>query len=297
MPDLKIPVLNRRGFVALAACASMLPAATDTKFRPLFDGRTLKGWKAMPRVAMPRFPGAPEPNKESEMYKRMAANVGEWTVVDGAIVGGQSPAGSGLGAYLVSEEKFDDFELKLEARPDYPVDTGIMIRTVPEGNVGIQVLLDHRPKGAIAGYYGNGLAGFHAYEYAFAGERNEAGRLVKLTPEKPTEQSARVPLDFMASPEVFLKVWKIDGWNEFRIRSVGALPRVTTWINGEKISELDVAKVSLPAFDPAAALKRIGRSGHIAFEVHNNDPKIGKDRWWPGAVCRWRKISIRRITA
>ena len=77
---------------------------------------------------------------------------------------------------------------------------------------------------------------------------------------------------------------------------MGELPRLTTWINGEKISEFDVAKLQRPDFDPQMIAKVIGKAGHIAFEVHNNDAFLGKLRWWPGAVCRWRNIQIRSLS-
>jgi hypothetical protein len=249
-------------------------AHDEEGYRPLFDGATLRGWA---------------PHSRSKAH----ASLGKWSVENGAIVGGQ--ARQGAGSYLVSEEAFDDFELVIEARPDWPVDTGILIRTIREGNVGIQVPLDYRPHGGIAGYYGNGLGGFHAYQYAFNAIRSRDGRVERLIPEAPSEASGRVPLDFAAPVELFLRTWKPGDWNRFRIRSVGALPYLTTWINGEKISELDTAKIKLPNFNPKVMLDRIGRTGHIALEVHDNEARMGQDRWAPGAVCRWRNVYVRTL--
>ena len=118
--------------------------------------------------------------------------------------------------------------------------------------------------------------------------------MTRLIPEAPSEPTSRVPLDFAAPVEVFLKVWKPDGWNQFRIRSVGEIPVLTTWINGERISELDTARVKSPGYDPKAMLEKIGRAGHIALEVHDNDARMGQDRWGPGCVCRWRNIAVRK---
>lgn len=267
------------GDLLLAGFASA--SGKDGGFRPLFDGTSLRGWKRQPRsLAQP--------------------SLGRWIIEDGVLIGGQEPPGSGLGAYLVSEETFSDFELQIEARPDWRVDTGIMLRTVPQGNVGFQVLLDHRPHGGLAGYYGNGLWNFHAWNYAFTGETDNDGRLLRLIPEKPSEPSPNnhtVPLDFAPPAETFLRAWKVDGWNHFRIRSVGAVPHLTTWINGVKVAELDTARMQSPGWDPDAALKKVGRAGHIALEVHSNGPgdKFGKDRWAPEAVCRWRNISIKTL--
>ena len=105
---------------------------TEGGFRPLFDGVSLKGWKRQPRALS-------------------QPSLGRWTVEDGVIIGGQDPPGSGVGSYLVTEETFGDFELQIEARPDWRADTGILVRTNPQGNIGYQILLDHRPGGDLEG--------------------------------------------------------------------------------------------------------------------------------------------------
>lgn len=248
--------LRRRDLIAggllLNGVQPALSGADD--FRPLFDSATLHGWKP-------------------QMGSRSQPSLGSWKVLDGVIVGGQDPPG--LGSYLVTDETFGDFELQIEARPDWPADTGILVRTVPQGNVGFQILLDHRSHGGIGSYFGNGVGGFHAYEYAFGAETDPSGRVVKFLPEKPSEPTYRIPLDFAAPVETFLRVWKAGGWNQFRIRSVGELPRLTTWINGEKISELDTSRIQGPGFDPN---------------------RMGGDRWGAGLVCRWRNISTRTLS-
>ncbi|HLJ15670.1 MAG TPA: DUF1080 domain-containing protein [Bryobacteraceae bacterium] len=253
---------------------------TNTGFRPLFDGVSLRGWKREPRsLAQP--------------------SLGKWTVQDGAIIGGQETPG--IGSYLVTEETFANFELQIEARPDWPADTGILVRTNAQGNIGFQVLLDYRPHGGIGGYYGNGLGNFIAYNYGFTAEKDKEGHVVRLIPEKPIVRpnTHPVPLDFCAPAEVFLRIWKLNGWNQFRIRSVGELPHLTTWINGEKITELNTSKIQAPGWDAKKVLNRIGRAGHIALEIHSNGPHdwLGKERWWPGNVCRWRNISIKTLPA
>ncbi len=274
-------------------------AEAPAGFRSLFDGKTLTGWTPKPRAQAQSGTSAPTGGPDSFQQRSLKA-CGRWTVKDGIIVGEQDPPGSGLGGNLVSDEAFGDFELLIDVRPDWPADTGIYVRTTPAGNVGFQVLLDHRPHGGIGGYYGNGLGSFHAWAYGFSGQTNKDGRLVRLVPENPVEiarNNHTVPLDFAAPAEVFLQAWKLNEWNEFRIRSVGALPRLTTWINGQKICELDTTKVLCPGYDPQAVLARIGRSGHITLEVHSSGPTdpLGKDRWSPGAVCRWRNISIKPL--
>ena len=248
-------------------------------FRSLFDGKTLDGWKPHPRSLQ-------------------QPSLGKWTVEDGMIVGAQETPG--IGSYLVTEETFADLELEIEARPDWPADTGVLVRTNAQGNIGFQILVDHRPHGGIGSYYGNGIGNWHAWAYSFTAEKDSNGRVVRLIPgppEEPTRGTHTVPLDFAAPVETFLRVWKPGGWNRFRIRCVGAVPHLTTWINGEKIAELDTARMQAPGWDPQATLEKVGRSGHIALEVHSNGPNdpLGKDRWAPGAVCRWRNIAIKTL--
>jgi hypothetical protein len=174
------------------------------------------------------------------------------------------------------------------------------VRTNAQGNVGYQVLLDHRPGGGIGGYYGNGLGSFHAWAYGFTGEKDSDGHVAHLIPSpaaEPNRGNVTVPLDFAAPVETFLRVWKVGEWNQFRIRCTGALPHLITWINGEKIAELDTAKMQARGWNPEAVQQKLGRAGHIALEVHSNGPTdpLGKDRWAPGAVCRRRNISIKLL--
>lgn len=278
---------TRRKFLmvgGLSLLASIAPKSiadqSDHGFRSLFNGKNLDGWKALPREL-----GQP--------------GVGKWIVEDGMIIGAQDPPG--VGSYLVTEETFGDFELQLDAWPDWPADTGVYVRTNAQGNTGIQVLIDYRPGGGIGGYYGNKLGQFHAADYAFTADQDKDGRVVRLNPAKvaepPRNTNHHVDLDFVAPVQEFLRIWKLNTWNTFRIRSEGEIPKLTTWINGVKVAALDLSKVQPPAFDATRALELIGRSGHIALEVHSNGPKdwLGKDRWSPGNVCRWRNISVRTL--
>ena len=108
-----------------------------------------------------------------------------WTVEDGAIVGRQDTPGSGYGGYLVTEGQYGDFELMFEANPDWPADTGIMLRKKAHTFHGFQVLLDHRQSGSIGGFYGNGISGFHAVPFALDLARDAAGMPVGLKNDDP----------------------------------------------------------------------------------------------------------------
>ena len=290
---------------ALGGVALLAPARARGRVREsrsLFDGKTLEGWHAVPRATPDQWEryrrlkaGGPAPTPKDETILAKMANHGRWTVEDGAIVGGQEPPGSGFGAYLVSSESFADFELELEANPDWPVDTGVMIRCQDIASVGLQVLVDHRPNGSIGGFYGNGIGGFRAYPYVVDADTTGPAD----GPKRPTRMRAGTKPDGVVSPpqfgapvEDFLQAWRPGDWNRFRIRCVGTLPVVTTWINDVKIAEFDAARFEAPGYDPKDFTAKLGREGHIAFEVHDNDPRVGKARWWPGAVCRWRNIRI-----
>ncbi|MDB5561001.1 MAG: hypothetical protein JWN11_419 [Hyphomicrobiales bacterium] len=270
-------------------------------FTPIFDGKTLAGWHAVPRLPVPRAPGDPAIDTTTEAYRRAAANTGKWTAEEGAIVGRQDPPGSKLGGYLVSDGVFGDFELVFEARPDWPADTGIMVRATTLGSQGFQILLDHRKSGNIGGFYGNGIGGFHAINYCLDAVYNAHGTASGLRLEDPATSIEQITpekrslLDYAATGEAFLAAWKWDGWNEFRIRVEGASPRISVHINGVAISVIDTAKMQHPKYDAAAVRQLLGPRGHIAFEIHDNDPGMGEARWAPHAACRWRNIRVREL--
>ena len=224
-----------------------------------------------------------------------------WTVEDGAIVGRQDAPGSGWGGFLVSDGTYGDYELILEANPDWPADTGIYLRKRPYTWHGIQVLLDHRKSGSIAGFYGNGLGGFHAVPFALDARYDEDGNAVGPRSGRPCDHPRAVPrrkremLTYAATIDEFLDVWRWRDWNEFRIRIVGAKPVVTSWVNGVKIAELDMATLVAPNYDADATAALLGSEGHIALEVHDNDSRFGERRWGAGAACRWRNIRIKEL--
>lgn len=278
----------------------------DNGFVPLFDGVSLSGWRAAPRIYGSVYPGGPS---VLEMFEQDGRELpvepekhpAHWFVEDGVLVGEQDSPGSGYGGYLVTEQAYGDFELVLEMRPDWPADSGVMIRRQKDSWEGFQVLVDHRPSGGIGGFFGNGLASFSAVPFAVDVTRDESGQPTGLvadnpgTSVEPVTAEKRNRLAYAADVEDFLKVWRWDGWNELRIRCVGALPVITTWINGLKIAELDTATLDSPNYDPRDVLDTLGARGHIALEVHDNDSHFGEARWGVGAQCRWRNIRIKEL--
>lgn len=273
----------------------------DAMFTPIFDGITLEGWHSVPRLPVPRAPGEPGPDTTTEAYQRATQTAGKWTIEDGAITGRQDPPGCGFGGYLLSDGIYGDFELVFEARPDWPADTGILVRASDLGSQGFQILLDHRRSGNIGGIYGNGIGGFHGINYTLDAKYDVQGKPVGLRLEDPaTTIEPMTPdkpelLEYKATGEQFLSIWKWDDWNEFRIRVEGASPRITVHINDMKISEIDTATMKHPLYNAEAIHDLLGPRGHIAFEIHDNDPGMGEARWAPNAACRWRNIRINEL--
>lgn len=299
----KNSILTRRGFLASSACALPLgPASAETTWRSLFDGKTLGGWHAIHRLPVARNPGGPSPTKDSPQYQKALRGKGDWQVVDGTITGGQEPPGSGIGGYLITNGKFADFELSLEANPDWGVDTGVMVRATAIGAQGFQVLVDHREDGNIGSFYGNGIGGFNTRQFGFKAKRDSSGKIVGMTPVayrdlRPPPDPGRSEATWAAGPEAFFETWRFGGWNEIRVRCEGRLPTLATWINGEKMACLDAANLKAEGYEAEAAAALLGRAGHIALEVHNSGQgdRLGEERWLPGRVCRWRRIRVKAL--
>ncbi|SEQ96153.1 3-keto-disaccharide hydrolase [Microlunatus flavus] len=281
------------------------PATTDEGFVPLFDGSTLAGWHAAPRTFGSVWPGGPDLAGRADLAQADAdarAYPARWEVVDGAIEGFQDPDHPGFGGYLVSDRTFGDFELRLEMRPDWPADTGVMLRRRRDTWHGLQVLVDHRKSGSIGGFFGNGLANFHAVPYVLDVSTGADGTpdglvledpattLEPMTPDKPARLVRR------GDPEAFLAAWRFGDWNRLRVRCVGAKPRATTWVNDVLVAEIDLATLEAPNYDADAVAAFLGRSGHLALEVHDNDPRFGEARWARGARCRWRALEIKELS-
>ena len=193
----------------------------ENGFVSIFDGKTLNGWFATPRTYGQMWPGGPtvqeaHPDSFPADYAEQAAkHPAVWTVEDGAIVGRQDSPGSGWGGYLVTEKTYGDFELTFEAKPDWPADTGIMLRKKAQTFHGFQVLLDHRKSGSIGGFYGNGISGFHAVPFALDVVLDKGGNPVGLreddpaTSIEPFHRGKRDLLTTGCSVEDFLAAWEV----------------------------------------------------------------------------------------
>src|SRR5262245_66363172 len=165
----------------LALVFSLLAGPADDPvepgFVPLFDGRTLTGWV-----------------ERGGRYDGDA----DWRVEDGCIVGRQGP--NGEGGLLYTERLYASCELRLEVKLDYPFDSGVFLRMVPDAK-GAQVTLDWRDEGEIGAIYSDGFLA-----------HNEAAK-------------AR-----------FLR----DEWNDLRVRCTGFDMRIEVWLDGEPIQDFEL---------------------------------------------------------
>jgi hypothetical protein len=161
-----------------ATCAPAEVRAADPDERALFDGRTLAGWVTT---------GGHHDGDA------------EWSVEDGAIVGRTK---DGRGGLLYTDRPYTEFVLKLEARTDWPFDSGIFLRMAPRGR-GAQVTLDTRDDGEIGAIYSGGFL-------------------------RHNPQGARL--------------WKKDGWNAIEVRCTGEPMRIAVQLNGAPLVDYEVPR-------------------------------------------------------
>src|SRR5262245_61029541 len=126
-----------KGMVSSAAGLAFVTRAkaeTPSGFRSLFDGKTLAGWHQKPRIQLPGPLGRPQ--SDTPFVRATKASTGKWEVRDGMILGGQAEQRMehptqkvdwGFGGWLMTDDLFGDFELQIDANPEWPCDTGIYV--------------------------------------------------------------------------------------------------------------------------------------------------------------------------
>ncbi len=278
---------SRRQFLAGIAGAGLgILSHTDTfggdkapevekGFVPLFNGENLEGW-------------------HTNVQKIVHGYGGSWKVENGAITGEQDPPGSGNGGMLMTDKEYADFELLLELAPNWGVDSGVFLRVNPRGEC-FQVYVDYHDHGNVGWISTETTTGQKRMiirPFNIFGELTDKGVLTGFTTKPDERDIAWKPnyLVYSAAPEDWLKTWKVGQWNTLRIRCVGEYPRITTWVNNTKIAEFDGTSCPQPNYDKDDMLRKLGRKGPIAFQVHG-----GKQMWAEGAKCRWRNIRIKTL--
>lgn len=141
-------------------------------FSSLFNGKDLEGWHVSRTTHQGTTPDV--------------------RVEDGVLVLRQQPYGQG--GLLLTDRRYRNFELYLEAKPDWGCNGGIMFRST-EGGSAYQIELDQ----------GNGTG-------------NLFGDMLNIS---HPAQAADIE-----------KAWKYDEWNSFLLRVEGDAPRIRLTING-----------------------------------------------------------------
>lgn len=200
--------------VSASSClAGDLPctvAPADPDFIPIFDGKSLDGWKVSGKTGH--------------------GTGGKWVVKDGAIVGSQDTPGNG--GIILTQEQYGDFEVSLEMGNDYGPDSGLFLRSTEDGRC-YQAMIDYHNNGNIMGVYGEGIGAFAARNFRTLGQPNEIR----------TEDYPPFPAPF--TPEQYRQLWK-PKWNHVKARITGNPPTIHTWINGVKVMEWTDTEKRLP---------------------------------------------------
>lgn len=217
---------------SLHACISK--AQIPVGFKSIFNGKNLNGW----HVSRTTHQGT-TPN---------------FRVEKGVMLVTQRPYGQG--GVLLTDKKYKNFELYLEAKIDSFTNGGIFIRS-SESGIAYQVELDETSKGT--------------------------GTLL----------GERVPVSKGAQCTDRAKVWKENDWNSYRIRMAGEIPQITLWINGVQMWDVTQPKND---FIAGATQGMIGLQSHwTALFSPAVAEWNGLTLWAPGAVHRFRNIAIKEL--
>ena len=179
--------------------------------------------------------------------------VGNFYVENGAITLKQNPYGQG--GVLLTNKKFKDFELYVEVKIDSFCNGGIFLRSTESGQA-YQIEL------AIPGGTGSLL-----------------GEAMQISKSAQAKEIARV--------------WKEEDWNSFRIRMVGAIPKISLWVNDVLMWEVTQPQND---FTAGAVEGMIGLQSHwtaLYQPIPGGFNMPGA--WRPGAAHRFRNIAIKEI--
>ena len=203
-------------------------------FKPIFNGKDLKGWHISRTTHQGTTP--------------------DFHVENSAIVVKQQPYGQG--GVLLTNIKYKNFELYLEAKIDSFSNGGIFIRS-SESGIAYQIEFDET-----AASTGN-----------LYGERMPVSKVMQVT-DRP-------------------KTWKANDWNSFRVRMAGDIPHITLWINGVQMWDVKQPKND---FIAGATEGMIGLQSHwTALFSPAAGEWNGLNSWAPGATHWFRNIAVKEL--
>jgi hypothetical protein len=226
------------GLTTLAAAAPDHMRADERAagFVALFDGRTGKGWRG---------------------YKQTGFPASGWRIADGVL---EHEAGDGKpdGGDLITEEPFENFDLRLE------------FRLTAGANSGIKYLIVERP-GDKSGV---------GFEYQLLDD----DRHPDAANGKPGSRTVGGLFDLVAPPSDKV-VRPIGQWNQARIVVDG--DRIEHWLNGRRTVAVTRGSPALAALIADSKYKTVpgfgeNRRGHILLQDH-------------GDRVAFRNIRVRRL--
>lgn len=174
--------------------------AQEDEFRPLFDGKSLDGWRGDTEV---------------------------WRVEDGAIVG-ETTADKTIkqNTFLVWDEgELDDFVLRLKFR----------ISGTDRANSGIQVRSSQADNGAMAGYQAD-IDRSGTFIGIVYDERTGRGILAKRGQKVSIDKEGKKATESIGKADELLTHINMDDWNEYVVTGKGNV--ITTQINGKTMAQV-----------------------------------------------------------
>jgi hypothetical protein len=186
MKNPPLPMILILCIFAAAACTNTDTVSEDFSlegFNPIFDGISLNGWRKL---------------------SEFSGDSGKWEVIEGILAGQQFPPGEG--GYLATEKRYADFELYAEVKADFPIDSGIFLRSQPD-MLSYQITIDNRPDGEIGALYSHKGGGF-----------------LNHYPEGKN-------------------IWKENTFNTIKVRIIGQPPHIQAWINQREVLDYTDTKL------------------------------------------------------
>ncbi len=172
-------------FHSTAALAADAPEG----FTSLFNGSDLTGWHARPHFDPAEFDALSDAEREEKLAAWMEDARRHWSVDDGELVN------DGHGAYLTTDDQFEDYELWLDYKTVPLADSGIYLKATPQVQIWDYTEVDKFRHDANLGSGG-----------LWNNSPGAAGKNPFLLADK-----------------------RLGEWNQFRIRQVGA--RTSVWLN------------------------------------------------------------------
>lgn len=216
-----------------SAC-SVAMVSTPPGYKSILNGKNLKGWHLSRTTHQGTTPDV--------------------RIENGVMVLRQNPYGQG--GVVLSDKKYKNFELYVEARIDSFTNGGIFLRS-SESGIAYQIELDEAA-GSTGSLYGE-----------------------RMGVSKSAIANGRAA------------VWKANEWNSFRIRMVGNIPHLTLWINGQQMWDVREPKNDFPI---GTTEGMIGFQSHWTALFSPAAGKWnGLNSWAPGAAHRFRNIAIKEL--